>query len=315
MADFGSYSPEDVIAVNLRETAERTCTVWEQEMAHLRELAEQIITDSIPNAELTQTLSDHAPPRFKELFAGMRADPKFCSLLECFRSTEHSVYLCRELGASIQRQTSLSAESFFLETEEISDTARGRMIYQRNSYTDSAFLKFAKLLPAPRALYAHSFPAVCEEVYNGAAEFCILPVESSAEGQLNSFSRLIDRYGLKIAATCDIPATDNLRSTRFALLRRDLVPLSAPDRIKEHFFECPSPLLASPTPAELLCAAQLCGLSPVRIDCRSAVDDESAAKHVHYVFRAEDGDLLAFLLYLAMEAPNCEPNGFYFHID
>ena len=317
MADFQTYSPEDVIAENLRETAARTRTVWEQEMAHLRELASQIAEDGILNADFSHTLLDHSPPRFHELFEGIRANPSFGKQLERIRSTEHSVYLCLELCDLLKRRSQeLGAEELFGEAEELSEHARGRIVYQRSSYADSAYLCFAPLLGTPRASYAHSFSAVCEEVYNGLSEFCILPLESSAEGQLNSFSRLIDRYELKTVATCDIPATDGMRSTRFALLRRDAVPLPIPEQIKNRFFECSAPLDTTPSPAQLLCAAQLCGLELYRVDSRMPLDtDELPVRRMHYVFRVERGELLAFLLYLSMEAPQCEPNGIYFHIE
>lgn len=317
MADFQPYSPEDVIAQNLRETAERTKTVWEQEMAHLRELAAQIAEDGIDAADLSHTLPDHSPPRFRELFENIRANARFGSRLERIRSTEHSVYLCMELCNLISRGSqALHPEELLGDIEELSEHARDRIIYQRSGYADSAYLRFAPLLDAPRALYAHSFSAVCEEVYNGLSEFCILPLESSAEGQLNSFSRLIDRFALKTVATCDIPATDGVRSTRFALLRRDTLPLDPPKPTGERFFECSSPLTATPTPTDLLCAADLCGLKLYRIDSRTPTDtDDGRERRVHLVFSVGDGNLPAFLLYLSMEAPQSEICGIYFHLN
>ncbi len=317
MADFQTYSPEDVIAENLRETAARTRTVWEQEMAHLRELAAQIAEGASLNTDFPHTLPDHSPPRFYELFEGIRANPRFGKQLEKLRSTEHSVYLCLELCEWIKRHAEkLSAEELFFEGEELDEHAKGRIAYQRSSYADSAYLRFAPLLDSPRALYAHSFSEVCEQVYNGLSEFCILPLESSAEGQLNSFSRLIDRFELKTVATCDIPATDGVRSTRFALLRRDAVLLPVPAEIKNRFFECSAPLDSTPSPAQLLCAAQLCGLELFRVDSRATTDEDlPPVRRMHYVFRVERGELLAFLLYLSMEAPQCEPNGIYFHLE
>ena len=317
MADFQFYSPEDVIAVNLRESAERTCTVWEQEMAHLRELASHVTEESAPNAEFAHTLPEHRPPRFSELFRNLRADARFGQQLAQIRTTEQAVYLCLEICKQFRQHGAVAEEALLTEeSEELAEHARDRIIYQRNSYADNAYLCFAELLKSPRALYAHSFSAICEEVYNGSAEFCILPLESSSEGMLNSFARLIDRYELKTVATCDVPATDAQRSTRFALLRRDLVPLPVPPHSKHRLFACSARLDASPSPAELLCAAQLCGLELYRLDSRVPIDGEDPHAHtLHYVFRLGQSDLSAFLLYLSMEVPHCTLDGFYFHIE
>ena len=318
MAEFQSYySPEDVIAQNLRETAERTRVLWEQEMAHLRELAAYVAEEATPNAEFLHTLPDHSPPRFRELFQNLRANPQFGSRLEEIRATEQAVYLCQEICDLLRQRTAFAEEDLLLgDAEELSEHARDLIIYQRNGYADSAYLHFAPLLGAPRALYTHSFSAVCEAVYNGLSEFCILPIENSAEGQLNSFSRLIDRFELKTVATCDIPATDGVRSTRFALLRRDIVPLPPPNKNSPRYFACATPMEAPPSPAKLLQAAQLCGLELTRMDSRASLEPESGDDRcIHLVFSVKKGDLAAFLLYLSMEAPLCESNGIYFHLE
>lgn len=318
MAEFQSYySPEDVIAQNLRETAERTRVLWEQEMAHLRELAAYVAEEATPNAEFLHTLPDHSPPRFGELFQNLHANPRFGRQLEEIRATEQAVYLCQEICDLLRQRAPFAEEGLLLEeAEEPTEHARGLIIYQRSGYADSAYLRFAPLLDAPRALYAHSFSAVCEAVYNGLSEFCILPIENSAEGQLNSFSRLIDRFELKTVATCDIPANDGVRSTRFALLRRDPVPLTAPSERHHRYFACASPIAATPSPAKLLQAAHLCGLDLTRMDSRAALDAENGdERQVHLVFSAQKGDLAAFLIYLSMAAPQCEPNGIYFHLE
>ncbi len=311
MNEFSSYLPEDIIGANLREAAERSDMIWEQESAHLRELALELTSDTAHGAELFRTLAEHrlqkaAPPPSAPAYSRTRA-----RLLSCMRN----VFLCLELRRETEAHTPLLPENFFPEAEEVGDGARGRIVYQRSSYADDAYLRFAALLDEPRACYAHSFTGVCEDVYNGLCEFGLLPLESSSEGQLTGFSRLIDRYDLKIAATCDILATDRLRRTKFALLRKDTVPFPAPTETVEHFFEFSSPLGADPSSAELLGAAALCGLTLHRMDCR-APDENSPEeeRRVHYVFRTDRGDLTAFLLYLSMEAPSCRPTGIYFHL-
>ena len=155
---------------------------------------------------------------------------------------------------------------------------------------------------------------MCEEVYNGNCEYCILPVENSAEGPLNSFSRLIDRFELKISATCDVPTNDGSRTTRFALLRRDLLPLSR-SREQVLLFEFSVPLSEHPLTADLLNAASCCGLQLCRLDSRPYPGVDRSSLSTHFLFRVENGDLYSYLLYLFMEAPQFSPIGIYLHLD
>jgi prephenate dehydratase len=310
MADFLAYSPEDVIDANLRETAERMNVTLEQEMAHLRELAAEIVTENGLTPDFLAALPDHRPPRFDSRASLLPQNADMAERFGAAYGVWKSVLLCSELHTLLSAQKALSPDDFFMEAEELSDTAQGRIIYQRNSYADSAYLQFAPILSHPRAVYTHSFETVCEEVYNGSCEYCILPLENTTEGPLTSFTRLIDRYALKIAATCDVPTTDGTRITRFALLRRGLTPTI---RIKSslRYFECALPLDMSPSAADLLCAAQHCGLKLCRLDLRSHQTENGLRPTTHFVFEAEDEHLMVFLLYLAMEAPHFDPVGLY----
>ena len=188
----------------------------------------------------------------------------------------------------------------------MSSSAMHRISYQKNSYADEAYQQFSKLLDEARAAYASGFQAVCEEVYNGLSEYCILPVENSAEGRLGSFARLIRRYDLKIAATCDVQ-TDEDKITRFALLRKSIAEISAPAELPRYFeFSCE--LTEDLQMNDLLTAAELCGLV-----CETA-DVSGRDKCLHAVLREGQGDLPAFLLDLAMEAPHAVPMGLFSHL-
>jgi len=311
MEDFRSYSPEDVISANLRETAERISLMREQEMAHLCEQGAQIVADGSHSPDFIASLPDHRPPQFS--FDALPQNAEMLQKEAALQAVWKSVVLCREIRRRLEAEKALRPTLFFPEPDIPSEAARGRVIYQRNSYTDNAYLCFAEQLASARAVYTHSFSTVCEEVYHGNCEFCILPLENSAEGLLNSFARLIDRYELKIVATCDIPTTDAGRVTRFALLGRNLIP-PASFASGELFFEFTAPLTPSPSVAAILSAAECCGLSLCRLDSRLRQSDEGSYPIAHIVLQTAGGDLSSFLLYLAMEAPHCDRVGIYFHV-
>ena len=302
MKDFHVYSPTDIITSNLREVTERFGALREQEWAHLCELAEELAqAESLE--ELLSALPDHRPP------AATEADSN--PLLRGYASMQ-SVRLCKALATRLTEQKPFPLGAFFADGEPLSADASQRIIYQKSSYTDEAYLVFSTLLPGAQAFYAHSFHASCEAVYNGECEYCILPVENSVEGELSAFSRLIDRYELKIAASCEILGNATARSTRFALLRRRMLPImEATDAT--YFFECAIPQGYPPQVADLLTAAKACGLRLYRINSlpQSNADATFAA---HPCFLTASADLHAFLLYLAMEAPHYTPIGLYPHL-
>ena len=218
--------------------------------------------------------------------------------------------LCAELrsGWGLSRQDAPTA--FFSDLEEEPPIDQSRVIYQRTGYADLAYRYFSQMLPSPQAIYTHSFGVVCEEVVRGNCEFCILPLENSSEGTFHSFTRLIDRFSLKIVAACDVATDEQGRSTRFVLLSRSLFPLLSP--IEEStYFECTVPMDGDCTVASLLQAAEFFELSLIRLDARPMLSDDTAFPATHFVFAVGMGDLAAFLLYLAMRAPGYEPLGIY----
>lgn len=314
MEDFRAYSPEDVIYANLRETGERIDMICEQELAHLRELAAEITKDIEDDPELAASLPELFPKTAEPVFEGLTQNADALRGIRPFRTAWQHFRLCSEVCRRMREKKPIRPEVFFPEPDELAENALERIAYQRSSYADTAYLRFADLLSIPRAVYTHSFPAACEEVYNGLCEYCLLPLENSSEGPLNSFTRLIDRYELKIAATCDVTAADGSRTTRFALVRRQLVPIAYGEEREERRFELSLPPDASPSVPILLCVAELCGLTLSRLDSRPHPTEREPRIHTHMTFDTQNGDLPTFLLYLLTQAPESEHVGYYPHL-
>ena len=306
MEEFQAYSPEEIILSNLEELLLRSLENSEQELAHLRELAAEIASCFADDTAFLASLPDHrlpAPEKRRDLPDHLApfAEP-LCRGI----STRRRILLCMELRKMIPAPQNLWQDFFFPSGEELSSFSFNRISYQKNSYTELAYQRFSKLLGEARASYAHSFPSVCEDVYNGLSEYCILPIENSAEGRLSSFIRLISQYDLKIAATCDVKIGED-KVTRFALLRRSITKLRVSAELPQYYeFSCQ--LSEDPRAEDLLMAASLCGLTAESADIKMEKTSDSA---LHCVLRLEKGDLPAFLLYLAMEVPTANPIGLY----
>ncbi len=309
MEDFQTYAPEEIVLANLEEILSRSLRIREQERAHLRELAVEIAAGFSDSGSFPEALTEHRLPLpTTPVGEEKTALPKELLLSE---STRQRILLCTELRALLPAPQGLLQEFFFPASEEPDPASFHRISYQRNNYTDLAYDRFSGFLHAPRASYANGFASVCEEVYNGLSEYCILPIENSSEGRLNSFSKLIEQYSLKIAATCEINTGED-RITKFALLRKSLGVLRSLDSLPQYFeFSCE--LSEYPRAEDLLVAARYAGLTPIRTELRPR-NENGGVQTLHAVLDIEDGDLPAFLLYLFMELPNANPIGLYHNI-
>ncbi len=314
MKDFNTYSPREVIEGNLAENEERFLLNCEQGLAHLRELAD-LITEGHAAREddFIPSLPDHSPRRCEPFADTPPILTAVISDAASMRAVRNSVFLCAAIRDNIGGDGAIPMSFFFRETSELTGDAAGRVSYQKSGYTDAAFLRFSASIPSLRAHYAPRFSAGCENVYNGVSEYCILPIETSQEGTLNSFFRLLDHYSLRIKAVCRIPTPDAAHTTRYALIGQTSTPITLNKRYA-HFFEFTLPLTGAPTVAEVLMAAQLAGL---RLSLFSTLppSDEGEAPKVRFSFSTETGHLDTFLLYLAMEAPHHEVIGVFSQIE
>lgn len=314
MEEFRSYLPDAVILSNLSETAGRLAHIAEQERAHITELAAEILSEIQQPSDLLASLPDRTLSDAEPKTDVLPENQATVSQVQKIHLLWQRLLLCTELGRGLGLDASTLPELFFAESEQLSPHARGRVIYQKSNYADVAFRCFSKQIDNANATYTHNVTVVCEEVVRGNCEYCILPLENSQEGQLHSFSRLIDRHGLKIVASCNVPTDDKKRSTRFVLLRRDIPsePLSLSFDMR---FECVIPFSHSPSVAELLTAAEYCRLKIEHLNSGLYTVDGACVFGTHFVFSLEDGDLSAYLLFLAMQAPNFEIRGIYRQTD
>lgn len=243
--------------------------------------------------------------------------------------TAEQIGLCRSFVTTLAQTPDVDltalTERMMGIAEPVEPSARGTIVYQHSIYSDEAFLMFSRVLPSARASYADSFTGVCEQVFDGRCEYCILPLENTQDGKLVRFYGLIEKYELKITLTCKVTTSDNRHSTVFGLCRRGLSLPQALVRDRSICFEFIFWQEAEHmTLAKLLTAAEACSLSLVRADCLPRSDEE-ILMGAGYPFdvcleilpEAADEHLphelsfLAFLLYLSVHSPTHLPLGIY----
>lgn len=243
-----------------------------------------------------------------EIMRALRADAFIGSDAEIEIYTKLLAYYLELFGNSLILRTDVFLAS------EIPSSSLSRIAYVKNNFTEKAFWAFSSSLSSPKALYATSFENACEEVYNGAAQYCILPIENSTDGKLIGFYSLIDKYDLKIFSVCNIEYNDSSSSTKFALLKRSLEPpVESAFTDEKTFLEISYTHSDSVSILDVLNAAGVFGLHLIKID--SAMLEYGEDQYKFYsVFSASRNQILDFLVFLHIYTPEFLPIGVYKYV-
>lgn len=189
-----------------------------------------------------------------------------------------------------------------------------KIAYFKNSYADTAFRIFSKALGTPSVIYLNDFDAVCEEVYSGRADMCILPLDSSRDAKLIGFCRLIDKYELKIVLSCDVSSSDGGVTTRYALLRKNLTfPEELPDGADARLLEFSFVPTDGISLADVLFAAEGFGLKLYKVDAIPLTYSDSEFSY-DVILHCPDHSVEPFALFMSLEAPQYETLGIYAHL-
>lgn len=305
MKRFGqSNSTEDlsVSCENLNRLDIRQGKLFNSRTALLRELAYSICRGGRANAdEIRSNYSEVFPFRDKSgsYFDGI--------------SVNDRIEVCLEIAALTGKENAL-ARTVLGQGEPCPMGAREKISYVKNNFTDLAYLSFSKHLRAPRFTYSDSFETMCEDVFNGECEFCILPIETSSDGRLFSFFSLIDRYELRTSAICTVEREGGTSFTRFALLKRSFSDESIERWVLEESsvlelrISHPSSMGASIN--TVFRAADVCGMPLYRVDSLPLPYGDSLLSH-YAVFGVCKETLKGFLTYISLEFPQCYAAGFY----
>ena len=298
-----------ISTANLNALYERQISLFEIRSVLLSELSNVVCRDKGMSFE---ELSSYYGSIFTQNNAGDRDNTlkRFSGL-----SSLDKIDFCRSISKAKQINQELS-QALFGECEKISAQAKGRLAYMQNHYTDAAYLIFSKTVPSLRSSYFSSFQAVCEEVYSGSCEYCILPIENSSDGKLMSFYSMIDKYELKISSVCTVRHSDGQSFTKFALLNKSFLPsgiFNAPAAyLNKRIIEIRvSQTSVNDSPLDnILLAANACGLKIQRVDSLPLSYNENLLGY-YIVLGINNVDFKTFLTYIAFEYPQCYIVGIY----
>ena len=187
-----------------------------------------------------------------------------------------------------------------------------KIAYMKNIHADEAFEAFCRLVSNPAASFATDFQSVCEEVYNGRADFCILPVETSEEGTLTAFRKLIDKYELITECVCAVQGDGQV--TKYALLGRSPeVKIPVAGSIESCYVRVSFDSPDTESLLSLLSAASVLGATYVKSESMPLTRDDGRYNFC-ITFRLNREKIRAFLDYLELEFPDGTENTVYFQV-
>ena len=196
--------------------------------------------------------------------------------------------------------------------EATQDQTRARIAYTKNNYSDEAFEIFSSKLKNAEAHYIASMADACESVTDGSCEFCILPVRNSLDGRLWGFYSMLDRYGLKICAVCNIDATDGTSSTDYALIGKFCPEPTKQEcrSLDELIFEFSILSENGDFLADLLSAAKACSATVLFVDTRPIEYDVQLCRYVFSLRVSAENSLILRML-IATRYDSYSPIGLY----
>lgn len=309
-------SDTEIALTNLSALEDEIKSLIERRLAYLCELACSVIKDG------------GDPDTVKSIILSIKSDGEFENddvIEENRHAVDHvysrlspaeRIFLFKEVFEKLAPDRRSVIKMLGLEKDAAVDAeASERVAYLQNSYTDTVYMEFSALLNAPRASYFGSISDVCESVYNGVCEYCILPIETQENGKLPSFYELILKYGFKINAVYDLVRNDSY--TRYALLgkRLNLYKPAVRSKVRNRYFELIVSDADNNSIGDILSAADFCSLKLTRVDTVRARADKLAQENYYCsVFRADGADLVTFLAFLTVDCPDFIPLGYYMQI-
>ena len=295
---------------NLAALEDRQALLFKSRIALIRELAYTICDGG-------KASPDDIKERYLSVFPSKNQKSIHGEPLEYFNaiSIPEKIGICREIFNLASKRDDFKGsfvDSVLGTADPCKPEAMGKIAYVKNNFTDIAYLAFSKSITTPRCAYLDSFDAICEDVHSGECEFCILPIETSADGKLLSFYSMIDRYEFKIISTYSVEHSDSSKFTKFALLGRSVKQLNSISSSGARLeLRIPEPSDKEASVYKILCAADACNMRLCRIDSIPLPYNDSKLSY-YAVFDIDAADTDAFITYIAIEHPQCYALGIYF---
>ncbi len=202
----------DIILSNIRASGIQIGRAVEIRLSHLSELAEKLAKSD--DYESFRDAFCNVREEFSDIYREiLRENISSVNLSEVRRILDGlSIRGFAEVCADVAKERKFAYGD--IDTEPISSA---RIACFKTAPSQSAYRAFARELAMASESVYDDYSSICEAVFTGAADFCILPVWGSDDGVLLPFLRLARKYELHAVLSCDIQPSDDDRQTRFCL--------------------------------------------------------------------------------------------------
>ena len=312
------------VAHNLSVLRQRGVSVSERRLAHIEEAARILVRELsdggtvFENDAFISAYRNFTESAFMcaDAMEGIPTETKDKITVDMDEDAVNSaILLCSALCRNMRENGSpLEFFDFFPQNPE--SVSGARIAYLRNPYSDTAFRIFSGVIKNPSVSSPRDFAGVCEEVYYGRCRYCILPVETSDEGALSGFRRLIEKYELCPVLSCSVSTANGTQTTRFSLFAKNIERISNDKNVKKtnvnevFAFRLDAPSVD--TLNKTVKALKTYGLRILTMNSFPVAWDEG---RYSFEFSAEcNGELDAMLLYLTLEIPEYTPIGLYLKV-
>ena len=279
-----------ILRDNLRIFSERTAISEKQRELSLEQWLHSFLTEQ--------------PATLSELYE------QFCEIFphgDQFNTVARAKF-CAHLAKIPAYQKMLSAQTGFRDQEVALSGSYGKIAMVRNRYNEEAFSVFESFVQGAKADFFPSFADACEAVFDNLCEFCLLPIENTENGRLFGFYAMLDRYELRICASCSLEHEDSPDTVRYALVGKHLpkrIPKNALWNLEYCVFA-----EAEEFPYDIFQVAPIFEATPIKIDSLPMPYDD-VAHRIYFTFRIPITMAYAFDLYLLSEHPRYTPIGLY----
>ncbi|MBQ8141420.1 MAG: hypothetical protein IJ038_06990 [Clostridia bacterium] len=288
------YNAAEVILNNLSELSERGAVNDEQRDISISQLASLLLSEGSPDTAYTA-------------FAEKYGDSA---------TAADKISFCRKICEASKINGFWHIPPLFSAELPVSAGSHEKTAFVRNRYNDMAFEKISSILPHSKAVYFSSFEEAAEAVSGGECEFTVIPVENTSDGKMFGFYSLMDRYELKICASCTLESEDSSKTISYALCSRNyrVRELEKASAKKDKIFEFCITHGSGTAPYDIFFAAALCGAGIHRISSLPLPYNDLMTRFFYSFSITEKTDFASFLFYLKSEYEEYTPIGIYFEI-
>ena len=314
MLDDIAFTPSDTTLDNLSVLADSGARIAERRACEISELADSAVefskalySDGMGIYEILSLVSEGLLdiPKTQES-DGLALRSAHSDFISAFDRAELATLFVDRLRAA---GISITPSDLLPPTER-----DGRIVYVKNALADEAYDVFTADLEDARVSYVSTFKEAADAVAEGAASYCLLPLEERGGSRLAPVSEIIFRRELRICAITPVFGFDGNADMKYALLSSGYsVPeLSSDD---DGYLEVRISADESTTLSELISVASYYGISVYRINTQNFDTDGYYENYHDLVFRSSGIDFTPLLVYLTIFSSAYVPIGMYKNLE